>query len=304
MYRNALAALVLLGCASSADAIVVTGANPNDPLYQSPATGVSFLSIAGGGACSGALLGTGQHILTAAHCVVNASGPNAANARFETGLGTFNYTSTNILFHPSYNNANILAGFDIAIIYLGLTVDASIDRYPIFTNTNELGQVGIVAGWGREGTGATGGEGGSSGNGRRQGENEIDQILNGNILLFDFDNGLDPQNSLGGTGRGNLEVSTYRGDSGGPTFVGGQIAGIHSFISCVVANPGDTTCQSPPDIDTAINGTFGERFGDTRVSNYTDWINGAIADVPEPGTYVTAFAGLAAILLRARKQRG
>ncbi|MCS7026251.1 MAG: trypsin-like serine protease [Bryobacteraceae bacterium] len=296
------ACILFLGSPFRADAIVVAGTDPNDPLYQSPATGVSFLTI-GSTACSGALLVTGQHILTAAHCVVNASGPTAATARFETPSGTFIYNSASIAYHPNFDSSNLLAGFDIAIIYLGLTVDASIDRYPLFTDSDELGQVGIVVGWGREGTGTSGGDGGTVGNRRRQGENEIDQILNGRILIYDFDNGNPAQNVLGGTGRGQMEVSTYRGDSGGPTFLGGRIAGIHSFFACTPDPSGGRRCLSPPDIDTSLNGTFGELFGDTRVSSYIDWITSTISDIPEPNTYFLALAGLAAVVLRARTLR-
>jgi hypothetical protein len=301
MFPKILIAVGLIACAARMDAIVVSGTDPNDPIYQSPLTGIPLLNISGS-LCSGALLSTGQHILTAAHCVMGATGPDAAIASFTTPSGVFSYTSTNIVAHPNFNISNILAGFDIAIVFLGLTVDASIDRYPIFTDSDELGQVGIVAGWGRQGTGATGGTGGTTGSGRRQGENEIDSILNNNILLFDFDNGLAAQNSLGGLGRGLMEVGTFRGDSGGPTMIGGRIAGIHSFITCWTETPQSTSCLSPPDIDTALNGTFGELFGDTRVSTYDAWITATLSDVPEPSTYATMFAGLAVLVLLSRKR--
>ncbi len=252
------------------------------------------------GSCSGSLLSTGMHFLTAAHCVLGATGNATVN--FSNGVSTFSYTSTAMTANPGFNASDFFGGSDLAIITLGQVVDASINRYSLYSNTGELTQTATIVGYGLQGTGTTGGDGGTFGT-RRQGQNVIDVILGGNILYYDFDNGLSAQNSSGGLGLGLNEVSIYKGDSGGPSFIGSQIAGIHSFISCT-SGPG-STCLSPPDIDTLLNGTFGERFGDTRVSSYVSWINSVVdpVTVPEPSTYATGLTALAFFAARARKTR-
>jgi len=97
----------------------------------------------------------------------------------------------------------------------------------------------------------------------------VDQIIGNNILFYDFDDGSSARNSTGTSTMTARESMIYFGDSGGPTLINGRLAGVHSFITCV----GGTTTQcasgsSSPDLDGTINGSFGERFGDTRVSHY------------------------------------
>jgi len=48
-------------------------------------------------------------------------------------------------------------------------------------------------------------------------------------------------------------------------------------------SPNGASCTVPPDIDPILNATFGEQFGDSRVSDTLTWINAAISDVPESG---------------------
>lgn len=285
-------ALLGLILGPQAKAIVVSGSNPNDPIWASTFNGVGFASIAGVGSCSGSLLSSGLHVLTAAHCVTGGSGGTVA---FTTSGGTFTYTIASMVGNPSFDINNLENGFDLGIITLTQIADASISRYGLFTGSNELGQTGTVVGYGREGTGLTGGSGGTSGTGR-QGVNSIDQILNARVLLYDFDQaGVASTNAISGSGLALIgEVSTFRGDSGGPTFLSGLIAGVHSFNSCFDADQ-NLLCDSGPDLDTSINATFGEVFGDTRVSANLAWINGVTADVPEPVTSAMALAGLAVV---------
>lgn len=70
-------------------------------------------------------------------------------------------------------------------------------------------------------------------------------------------------------GFGKLEVGIAPGDSGGPGFIDGKVAGVHSFgftHSCEgVSNGTDFSC--------GLNSSFGEMSGDTRVSSYADWID-------------------------------
>ena len=304
LNNNRLPALVLFGLLSltnTASAIIVGGTSANNAIYAASGyTGVGF-SVASVGSCSGSLLSTGMHFLTAAHCILGATGNATIN--FSNGTSSFSYTSVSMIAHPDFSSSSYFGGADLAIVTLGQIVDASISRYSLYSATGELGQTGTIVGYGREGIGTSGGDSGTFGT-RRQGQNQIDTLIGGNILYYDFDNGLAAQSTSGGLGLGVNEVSIYRGDSGGPTFIGNQIAGIHSFISCTPPTSGRSACGAA-DVDGALNGTFGERFGDTRVSTYAAWINSvtsvAETGVPEPSTYATGLIALLFLAVKARK---
>lgn len=139
------------------------------------------------------------------------------------------------------------------------------------------------------------------------------------VYLGDFDNGLAANDALcrltfatlGGapiwlgtdaerpcnTGLGVNEVLTAGGDSGGPSFIGGRIAGITSFgISFGTGFFGD--------IRAGLNSSFGEMNGMTRVDINAGFINGAV--VPEPATlalFGIGAAGLAGVAARRRRVR-
>ncbi len=69
-------------------------------------------------------------------------------------------------------------------------------------------------------------------------------------------------------GFGKHEVGIAPGDSGGPGFIDGKIAGIHSFgfthFCEGVTNGTDFTC--------GLDSSYGEMAGDTRISSYAGWI--------------------------------
>jgi secreted trypsin-like serine protease len=296
-----LLSIILL--APQMHAIVVSGSNPGD--YLSSQTAVGFSNVPSAGQCSGSLLASGQHFLTAAHCILGYSGP--ASVTFSNSAGTnFTYTSSSMLAHPDFKPGIFELGNDIAIITLSQIVDASINRLSLYSGAgNELGKVATIIGYGRTGTGATGGEAGTFGT-RRQGENEIDQI-SGNLMFMDFDSGLAANNAIAGSslGRGLAEVFISFGDSGGPVLINGQIAGINSFLTC--SSP-TFTCGTAIDVNSTLEGSFGEMAGFTRVSTYLTWINQNTGlqntfegEVPEPSTLVAVFLGLALCIARARK---
>jgi len=193
----------------------------------------------------------------------------------------------------------------LAIITLSSIVDLSIDRLSLYTGSGELNQTGTIIGYGRQGTGITGGSGGTSGI-RRQGQNVVDEIVGNNlILIYDFDDGTSARNSRGSATPTALESMIYSGDSGGPTLINGQIAGVHSFITCTSGSGGCQTVGNGSDLDGVLNGTFGERFGDARVSRFVTWINSVAepTSVPEPATYAAGILALVTCLARARKNR-
>lgn len=74
-------------------------------------------------------------------------------------------------------------------------------------------------------------------------------------------------------GFGKFEIGIAPGDSGGPGFIDGKIAGIHSFgftSGCGgVTNIADFNC--------VLDSSYGEMAGDTRVSTYASWIDGVQA---------------------------
>lgn len=76
-------------------------------------------------------------------------------------------------------------------------------------------------------------------------------------------------------GYGEFETGVAPGDSGGPGFINGKIAGVHSFgftHGCDnIAKGTDFTC--------GLDSSYGEMSGDTRVSYHADWVDAVVAGV-------------------------
>ncbi len=164
------------------------------------------------------------------------------------------------------------------------------------------------------------------------------------ILLFDFDSGKAQNDVFGLIGTlgdstldslavsqiglfdafGNLiETNTAPGDSGGPAFIDGKIAGITGFGLTGAILTFDGTfiyCGDPLDIDPSYNvdtgsctdSSFGEISGDTSVSYYQDWVDAALqpgfrfrfVGAPEPVSIALVAGGVAGIgALRKRKKK-
>jgi hypothetical protein len=118
------------------------------------------------------------------------------------------------------------------------------------------------------------------------------------LLLYDFDNGL-PQNdgfgrllSLYDLGEGLDEVLPSFGDSGGPTFLHGAIAGLHSFSFRLGSS----------DVDGILNQSFGEFGADVRISAYANWIDSQAA-VPEPSCLALTVFAFFSLMVRHRLAR-
>ena len=271
--------------------LFIVGANflpPVEPTFD----GVVQITHSNGG-CTGSLLTTGRHVLTAAHCFdknVDSTGDGindigdgildnrTYSVRFDLDGGRmvrFNGSTTAAIDVPAAWNGNWRSsqpggGNDIAIITLPEIAPVGsqgADTYDIYRNSNEVSQNFTVVGYGRTGSGTTvfngtptGNQPGNipgSGGTRRSGTNRFDSAAANRVLRLDLDN-------VAG------EVITAPGDSGGPSFLNGNIAGVTSY--------GNLQSQGnyggPGQAATAINATAGY----TRVSQYTAWIDGVLDD--------------------------
>lgn len=231
----------------------------------------------------GSIFGTGSLIsqcviLTAAHVV---EGETAENLRITFRIPveggddvSVEYEVSEIRIHSGYNDSTLED--DIALVVLKRPAPVGADRYELYSDTDELGETLTRVGYGTSGTGNLGEAAAGDDTLLRYGDN-IFEATDATHLLFDFDNGTEASNSLERDGyvtESDLglerEIGTSGGDSGGPAFVDGQIAGVASY---------GLEPSSGVDVVPGNNTSFGEIFGDTRVSSYVDWINEQIEDI-------------------------
>lgn len=308
-----MSAIVALAAGQALSAPVTANLTPLYTTTDSPANhvaasggfldGVGDFIINGSSRCSSALLGDGLHVLTAAHCLTDLSGNNTFNngtISFFGDNGTYAHSVDEVFINAGWNG-QFGNGNDIAVVRLDNVVDSEITRYDIYRDTDEVGQVGDKAGFGRSGTGLTGST--LSSGTKRTVQNRYDLAgmslfggISSDILLYDFDNGNAANDAIGALagflppspfvvdpiGVGITEGISAPGDSGGPTFIGNMIAGVTSFgLNYFFAD------GSSPDIDGGpgqqVNSTFGEIAGDTRVSSFAGFIDGFVSTPPVQG---------------------
>lgn len=242
--------------------------------------GVVMVTNPGGGLGTGSLLFNGRHILTAAHNVDgNDDGevdPGIHQVLFQLPGGnvTINVPAANILIHPSYRTATgVNSTFDLALMRLPAIRPFGAEEYSLYKNSNEKGRTFTIVGYGRTGTGVTGAVAGTSGT-KRSGTNQVGALEDLSVPVFgsyrriraDFDNtpaiNATPPTSVDrlgdGAGLGANEVSSARGDSGGPWFINGLIAGVH--------NEGTNANGD------GIPSNFSDTFSAIRVYAFSDWI--------------------------------
>ena len=232
--------------------------------------------------------------------------------------------------HPNYTG-EVIDQNDVAVLRMDSAAPAAARSYGLFNPPGLSGGDFNVAGYG--GRSSVGGAAGANlGTGRlRQGLNRYDfrfgdsqfggfwtdrNTAGENFFgtaeieysyVSDFDNGLAANDAscvlagafgLGGAqfcnrGRGDDEVTTAGGDSGGPQFIDGQVAGITSYGLSFGTDFGD--------ILSGLNSSFGEFSGAVPVYIHTGFINASM--VPEPATVVLMMTGLAGIGIVARRRR-
>lgn len=280
-----------------------TTVNPLSSGLNSAGPGQGFdgvVRVSGGGSFgTGALLLDGRAVLTAAHVVsgVTASG---ISVTFDTTAGTQAMDVSRVSLHPAYDSVN--SNNDLALVWLSESAPTKAERYELYRNDDEIGRPFTLVGFGDTGTGNSGSSPQlNSGDLRLKAENRFDadaaalaaepgvflpwNPLPGDQLIADFDNGLVQNDALGqvmgltGLGLGEGEGMLASGDSGGPAFIAGDVAAIASYSAKLYKGGID------PDIDDALNSSYGEIGGWQRVSTHQQWIDQQLrANLPNAPT--------------------
>jgi len=234
---------------------------------------------------TGVLLYDGRAVLTAAHLFSGRS--SSATVYFETTNGLETLVSNRVLLNPFYTSDS---DHDLALVWLSNSAPLAAERYGIYRGADEIGQVFDFVGYGRPGTGSSGVLTSYSGSPLRlKAGNLFDtdastlKIFMGSVmdwtpavgtqLIADFDNGTATNDALGrlmsshDVGLGLVEGMISSGDSGGPAFINGLVAGIASYTASLSKG------WVEPDIDAILNSSYGEIAAWQRVSHYQQWID-------------------------------
>ncbi len=279
-----------------------------------------FGTLPGGFICTASAISP-THVLTAAHCLRNGPEDAVAQVLFVLPSEDVIIPATGFSVNPEYDFYEPIVGAfaqgDVAVLELAYAIPEGVETYELYRTPDELRKETQHYGHGRSGVG----EGGATGDAdffyARTGKNQYDETFEAlfapgfDQLIHDFDSGKGKNdatawwysskfncpkgngkkctvprdgNKYTDTGYRNLEVGVAPGDSGGPGFVDGKIAGVHSF--------GFTygSCESythAPDATCGLDSSYGEMSGDTRVSTYAGWIdaqleNGVSTPIPQP----------------------
>lgn len=269
--------------------MVTTVTATSDPRNRAAAgqgfDGVVRISV-GGFSGTGVLLYDGQALLTAAHLFNRGSA--TASVIFESLAGSTTIAASSVSVQPAYDATQ--GNNDMALVWLATPAPVQAERYAIYRSRDELGQIMTMVGYGLPGTGALGSVGASTSAPLRLKANnqfEADAALLKSVfgsainwsptvntqLIADFDDGSTARDALGrllylpGLGLGNTEGLIAPGDSGGPAFIQGKIAGIASYTTSL------SNAMVKPDIDTVVNSSFGEIAAWQRVSSYQQWVD-------------------------------
>lgn len=262
--------------------------------------------VANGYYGTGTLLFGGQAVITAAHLFLRPEGLSFANTSvlFETMSGAQSIAASDVWVHPGYDGSDSLN--DLALVWLNQNAPATAERFGLYRGQDEMSQTFTMVGYGVPGLGETGVLSNFNQTPVRviaQNQFDVDtaslgsyfsttgawESIRGKQLAADFDNGLANNDALGvmaqskGLGLGELEGLITPGDSGGPAFINGLLAGIASFSARLsyqlspnildgTTSIGQAASVSP-DLDSQANSSYGEVASWQRVSAYQQWID-------------------------------
>ena len=235
---------------------------------------------------TGTLLYNGKAVLTAAHLFEGVS-QSTATVYFDTASGKKSIAGRYSVI-SSYDSSD--GNNDLALVWLDENAPVAAERYTLYRESDEVSQNFTMVGYGAPGSGSYGVDEHYSGEHLRlmtynrfdADAAELKALLGSTMawsptnqtqLLADFDNGSSLRDALGSflgqhdVGRGVLEGLIAPGDSGGPAFIDGKVAGVASYTSSL------ETLTSHPDSDDSTNSTFGEIAAWQRVSYYQQWID-------------------------------
>jgi hypothetical protein len=238
---------------------------------------------------TGVLLYDGHAVLTAAHLFTNVTAASTS-VFFETAAGSQTVIASGVTRLSTYDSQG---NNDLAMVWLPGGAPPGAERYSPYRGSDEIGQTLTMVGYGVPGSGAAGELVNYSGSPiRLKASNQFDADVGtlksslgsligwtptaGTQLIADFDNGTTNQDALGrlinrpGTGLGLSEGLVSPGDSGGPAFINGQIAGIASYTASLA------TASIDPDVNGLSDSSFGEIAAWQRISHYQQWIDQSI----------------------------
>jgi len=245
-----------------------------DSVHTALATEAPFessgrLVSSGVGACTATLVHP-EWALTAGHCV-NASGGTNGSVTFQLGASSSQIelavSADHWIQHPQFDLSALGAGNDFALVKLSTPI-LDVTPAQLFRGSSEVGTTATIVGYGRTGTGLTGGT--EPAGTKRAGTNVIDTTGNffsnvsDQVILIDFDSpgGGQANNVFGSSLPTATEVVVDSGDSGGGWFInaGGTtfLAGVTSFKTSV---------------DGASNADYGDLGGAGRVNQNLAFID-------------------------------
>lgn len=286
-----------------ARALYTSNDNPSNHVVPTsdPHDGVAKLILTrtdGTFGCTGTLAADNIHVFTAAHCVADDFGNYillSGSATFEGNSQaiTIPIDTSNSVKHPSFDG-DYIKGNDIAILKL-VSSPTGVPGIPHATSGNAVGDTVDKTGYGLSGKFRTGTDGFTYPFGtQREGQTEYDAFADimyialgltsgvdfvpEAIYQFDSDNGKSRNDAFGfffglsDLGLGNNEIMSASGDSGGPTILNGELIGITSYGITLQYTNGQTSDCTKQFGQVTLDSSCGEFAGDTRVSEYTDWI--------------------------------